>query len=76
MLLRHYRIDQTHSNAWTVWKRLGSPQSPSEEQYRALEEAGALQLLESPRWAQVENGSLKLAFDLPRQGVSLVQASW
>jgi xylan 1,4-beta-xylosidase len=76
MLLRHYRIDQTHSNAWTVWKRLGSPQSPSEEQYRALEEAGGLQLLESPRWAQVENGSLKLAFDLPRQGVSLVQASW
>ena len=76
MLLRHYRIDQTHSNAWTVWKRLGSPQSPSEEQYRALEEAGALQLLESPRWAQVENGSLKLAFDLPRQGVSLLQASW
>jgi xylan 1,4-beta-xylosidase len=76
VLLRHYRIDQTHSNAWTLWKRMGSPQTPSEEQYRALEQAGALQLLESPRWVELQRGVLKLAFHLPRQGVSLLQAGW
>ena len=27
--LTHYRIDDTHSNAYTVWKAMGSPQNPS-----------------------------------------------
>ena len=76
LLVRHYRIDQTHSNAWTSWKRMGAPQTPSPEQYKELEAAGALQLFESPHWVDAKSGSVKLAFDLPRQGVSLVQASW
>jgi xylan 1,4-beta-xylosidase len=76
VLLHHYRIDQQHSNAWTLWKSLGSPQSPTPEQYRALEEAGGLQLLETPRWVNVSKQGLTLTFDLPRQGVSLVQATW
>ena len=33
VLVRHYRIDQDHSNAYTVWKNIGSPQQPSAEQY-------------------------------------------
>src|SRR5437016_1617104 len=37
VLLRHYRIDQKHSNAYTVWKEMGSPQSPTPEQYARLE---------------------------------------
>jgi xylan 1,4-beta-xylosidase len=32
VLLRHYRIDQEHSNAYTAWKSMGSPQNPSAEQ--------------------------------------------
>jgi xylan 1,4-beta-xylosidase len=28
-LLRHYRIDEVHSNAWTAWKAMGSPQHPA-----------------------------------------------
>ena len=54
MLLRHYRIDETHSNAWTAWKKMGSPQQPSAAQYAELEAAGQLQELESPRWIVVE----------------------
>ncbi len=27
-LVEHYRIDETHSNAYTVWKQMGSPQQP------------------------------------------------
>jgi len=76
VLVRHYRIDATHSNSWTAWKAMGSPQSPSTDQYSALEAAGALQELESPRYADVNGQGAILEFRLPRQGVSLVQFSW
>ena len=29
VLLQHYRIDDQHSNAYTVWKEMGSPQNPT-----------------------------------------------
>ena len=75
VLLRHYRIDETHSNAWTAWKKMGSPQQPTPEQYAALETAGQLQELESPHW--IETGKqVKLEIRLPKQAVSLVQLSW
>jgi xylan 1,4-beta-xylosidase len=68
-LLRHYRIDATHSNAFTAWKQMGSPQHPTPAQQAAVESAGQLQLLESPRW--INAGDLR--FTLPRQSVSLIQ---
>jgi xylan 1,4-beta-xylosidase len=72
LLLRHYRIDQTHSNAWTAWKNMGSPQQPSSEQYAALEAAGQLQELDSPRWIVVKGCETTIAITLPRHGVSLL----
>ncbi|MBV8829195.1 MAG: beta-xylosidase [Acidobacteriaceae bacterium] len=76
LLLRHYRIDQDHSNAYTVWKQMGSPQSPNPEQYKQLEAAGQLQLLESPRWVDNHSGSEEMQFSLPMQGISLIELSW
>jgi xylan 1,4-beta-xylosidase len=76
VLVRHYRIDQTHSNAWTAWKAIGSPQQPTPEQYARLEAAGQLQLGDSPRFVDVRAGAAKLEFSLPRQGVSLMELSW
>ncbi len=75
-LVRHYRIDERHSNAYTAWKAMGSPQKPTAGQYAVLEAAGQLQMLGSPVWASPRNGSVQLDFELPRQGVSLVQVSW
>jgi len=74
--LRHYRVDETHSNSYTAWKNMGSPQQPTPAQYAQLEASGQLQLLESPRFVAARNGSLNLGFALPRQGVSLLQFSW
>lgn len=71
-LLRHYRIDETHSNAWTAWKKMGSPQHPSVDQYAALEAAGQLQELDSPRWLVVKGGEATIDLTMPRQGVSLL----
>jgi xylan 1,4-beta-xylosidase len=76
VLVQHYRIDDDHSNAYTLWKQMGSPQQPAKEQYAKLEAAGQLQLLTSPAWQQPKDGRLALDFDLPRQAVSLLRLSW
>jgi xylan 1,4-beta-xylosidase len=75
-LVEHFRIDSNHSNAFETWKQMGSPQPPSAEQYQQLEDAGQLQLLGSPSWTNVERGALRLRFELPRQGLSLLRVTW
>jgi xylan 1,4-beta-xylosidase len=75
-ILEHFRIDSAHSNAFTVWKDLGSPQSPTADQYKRLESAGQLQLLTSPAWLHIQHGTAQLQVELPRQGLSLVKISW
>jgi xylan 1,4-beta-xylosidase len=75
-LLEHYRIDDTHSNAYTVWKAMGSPQTPTEQQYAQLKAAGQLQLLTSPEWLDVNSGKVTIGTDLPRQATSLMLLSW
>ncbi len=75
-ILTHYRIDDTHSNSYEVWKKMGSPQQPSEAQIRVLEKAGQLALLEKPRSIKISNGIADIQMELPRQGVSLIQLSW
>jgi xylan 1,4-beta-xylosidase len=76
VLLKHYRIDERHSNAYTAWKEMGSPQNPTPDQYARLESAGQLQMLESPRWLWTAEGSARVEFSLPRQGLSLLELSW
>ncbi|PYV78624.1 MAG: beta-xylosidase [Acidobacteria bacterium] len=76
VLLQHFRIDSAHSNAFTAWKQMGSPQTPTPEQYKQLEAAGQLQLLASPQWIQIERGIATLKFELPRQGLSLIRIEW
>ena len=73
-LLQHYRIDS--NNAFSAWKQMGSPQTPSPEQYKQLEGAGQLQLLTSPQWIQADGESATVKFDLPRQGLSLIKIEW
>jgi xylan 1,4-beta-xylosidase len=75
-LLLQYRIDESHSNAWTAWKRLGSPQNLSPEQYAALEQAGELQQYNSPQWLSPKDGTAKVDVELPRESVSLLQVTW
>jgi xylan 1,4-beta-xylosidase len=74
--VRHYRIDQTHSNAYTAWKEMGSPQQPTPEQYRRLLQQGGLQELSPRETKSVNNGELRTDFPLPRHAVSLIQISW
>jgi xylan 1,4-beta-xylosidase len=76
VLVKHYRIDDTHSNAYTVWKSMGSPQQPTTEQYERLKSKAGLQLLTSPVWLDVVDGKLNLSTELPRQSISLLRITW
>ena len=76
VLVREYRIDQDHSNAYRAWQSLNSPQQPSAEQYAKLEAAGQLQTIGSPAWRVPVTGALDVDIQLPRQGVSLIEISW
>jgi xylan 1,4-beta-xylosidase len=74
--LNHYRIDHDHSNAFTAWQTMGSPQKPTPEQYAQLEKAGQLATLNAPAPLAINNGSASLHLTLPRQGVSLLVLEW
>lgn len=76
VLVQHYRIDETHSNAYTAWKAMGSPQQPTTEQYAQLQAVAGLQLLTSPMWLDIVDGKLDLQTELPRESISLVKITW
>ena len=72
-----YRIDHTHSNAFTVWQGMGSPTAPTDAQYAELVKAGQLATNPSaPATVPVQGGTAKLDLTLPRQGVSLLVFEW
>lgn len=39
-ILTHYRIDDRHSNSYEAWKKMGSPQQPTPDQFKELEKRG------------------------------------
>lgn len=72
LTVEHYRIDQTHSNSYTAWQKMGSPQNPTAEQFKQLEASGHLEKLTG---TQKLKGA-EVDFTLPRQSVSLIQIHW
>jgi len=76
VLLEHFRIDDTHSNAYTVWLAMGSPQNPTPDQYAQLKSAGQLQTLTSPEWLDVTSGAITVTTTLPREATSLLHLTW
>lgn len=69
-------IDDSHSNAFTAWQALGSPQKPTAEQIRLLEEASRLTPASDKTELKSENGNTEVSFTLARQGVTLVELEW
>lgn len=74
--LTHYRIDESHSNAYGAWRRMGSPVAPTRDQYSELEAASELGRIDAPSSIAVSRGTATLRFTLPRQAVSLVTIDW
>lgn len=74
--LTNYRIDQDHSNSYTVWKKMGSPQHPTSDQITELEKAGRLQMLTKPKEIKISDNKATIKMQLPRQAVSLLKISY
>jgi len=70
--VRHYRIDEGHSNIVPAWERMrGGAPWPSEQQWAVLRELNTLDELVPPEAAKVSGDRVvELAFDLPMPGVS------
>ncbi len=74
--LTQYCIDSTHSNAYEAWKRMGSPQSLTKEQYALLEQQGRLQMSTPPKKINVQRGNTSVTIHLQRQAVELIKIDW
>ncbi len=72
----HYRIDALHSNSYEVWKKMGSPKSPTFEQIQTLEKSGKLEMLDKPKTLKIKDGQAIINMQLPRQAVSFVKISY
>jgi xylan 1,4-beta-xylosidase len=70
--VEHYRIDDTHSNAHTVWKALGSPQDPTPDELTAIRARQGLELLDEPGAVRPADGVLEVDLSLPSESVSLL----
>ena len=72
--LRHLRIDADHSNAFTVWQKLGSPQDPTAEQLAAITSRQGLEEFEGERTLTVDGDvSLEVALPLPSASLLILE---
>lgn len=68
-----FRMDHARSNAYAAWQKMGSPATPTAEQVAELQKAGALAETIAAHPVSVQEGKVKLALTIPRQGVVLVR---
>jgi xylan 1,4-beta-xylosidase len=76
VLVEEFRVDRDHSNAFTVWQRMGSPQQPTAEQMSELKSAGQLEEAQSPAWVPAADGVLRLNVSMAAQSVVLLRLNW
>jgi len=67
-----YRIDESHSNAFALWKAMGSPAKLTMEQYSQLERGGQLSEMGRAEKIGAKNATVNLKVILPRRAVSLL----
>jgi xylan 1,4-beta-xylosidase len=70
--LTHYRIDHQHSNAHNVWRSLGEPLIPDENQLAQIRKRQGLEMLEPTSILMVKDGDVTISLELPPYSVSLI----
>ena len=76
VFLSQYVIDKKHSNSYEVWKGMGSPQKPSNEQIKKLEKAGALQLVGGRKELKLSGNKSVIRLALEAQSTVLLKLDW
>ena len=70
--ISHYRIDERHSNAHTVWEELECPDWPTDEQVAAMRSRERLEKYEADRELTPTGGRVSIQTVLPMHSVSLL----
>ncbi|HLF32799.1 MAG TPA: hypothetical protein VI583_01100 [Cyclobacteriaceae bacterium] len=79
--LTHYRIDENHSNAYSIWKSLGKPFVPDISQMKKIRSKQGLELYEPVKVISPvspgnpdnpDNPVIKVLLDMPHHSVSLL----
>jgi xylan 1,4-beta-xylosidase len=68
---QHFRVDSTHSNAYTVWQKNGKPVSPTPTVWDSMRAQQNLALYEPATTIEYSGSQITKSFPLPRWGVSL-----
>lgn len=76
VMVEQYRIDGTHSNAYTAWKAMGSPAHPTAEQTAKLQRAGKLERMGPAQRVEVKDGAARVRVEMPGESVELLRVSW
>jgi xylan 1,4-beta-xylosidase len=73
--VRHYRIDEEHSNVVPAWERMrGGAPWPTPDQWARLRELNTLDELRPPTQVTADGGGmLEFGFELPMPGVSYLE---
>ena len=71
----HLRVDATHSNIITSWEAIGRPDWPDADGWAALHENDRLESLTPIANIDISDGELRVDFDLPMPGISLIRLS-
>lgn len=70
--VRHYVVDESHSNSYTRWLAMGSPQEPTDEQIAELKRAAQLHEMDEAPEVEATDSGHRISLKLPRKAVSLL----
>ncbi len=65
-------VDTTHSNAYTAWKQIGSPDQPNLNERHLLNNAAQVQIVQNTTLPPTNSGLRSLTFTLQRNAVTLI----
>ncbi len=71
-LLIKYRIDEDNANPYNIWKEMGNPSMPNNEQLHLLRQNQEISIERAPESIKVNKGVYKEAITVPASSVCLV----
>ncbi len=66
-----YAIDEAHSNSYSLWQSMGSPNKVRREQFQALNSRDDLELMVAPWREETADSAFEKEFDLQHNSVAL-----
>jgi len=72
VVVKHYRIDREHSNAYTEWLKIGRPEYPNKLQSKMIKEKQGLEFYEPPLEIKIADGRITRTFNMPVHSISLI----